>query len=400
MAKKLLVVLDPGHYPNYNRGAVAGYYEGDKMYDLSLYQRDALQQYGIHVILTRARDCDMELYSRGQVAVINGVGFENVVFISNHTNACNGSAVGALAIRSLYLPDSAELGQKLVEAIADVMRLGTGVTYSRGVTTRKGNYGDYYGVIRGSVSGAKSNATASKGVVQYSYIIEHGFHDNVKECTFLNNQNNLKKIAEAEARVIAEYFGMTKIKTPTKTNELYRVRKSWADSKNQIGAYSNLESAKNKAIQNPGYNVYNSDGECVFKSGGTNTVVAEKMTISDVQKWLNANYNTGLKVDGIYGQLTKTALIKAWQTANGLKSDGIFGKNSKAKAKAVNINVGNLGVNVAIWQGLLICNGYDPNGFDGIFGEGCKTATVKYQSTNGLTADGIVGVNTWTKAFN
>lgn len=209
MDKKVLVVLDPGHYPNYNKGAVGGYFEGDKMYDFSEYERDALKAYGIDVIITRGRSNDMNLYDRGQVAVKNGSGYDEVVFISNHSNACNGQAYGVEVYRSLYLPGSEELGKKLVNAIIGVMKSETGITKSRGVKTRKGNNGDYYGVIRGSVSGATSEAQAKRGPVTYSFIVEHGFHDNIKECTFLNNASNLKKMAQAEAKVIADYFGLT-----------------------------------------------------------------------------------------------------------------------------------------------------------------------------------------------
>ena len=209
MAKKVLVVLDPGHYPNYNKGAVSGYFEGDKMYDLSEYERDALKAYGIDVIITRGRSHDMDLYARGQVAVKNGNGYDEVVFISNHSNAHNGQAYGVEVYRSLYLPGSEELGKKLINAIVGVMKPETGITKSRGVKTRKGNNGDYYGVIRGSVSGATSEDQAKRGPVTYSFIVEHGFHDNIKECMFLNNTSNLKKMAQAEAKVIAEYFGLT-----------------------------------------------------------------------------------------------------------------------------------------------------------------------------------------------
>lgn len=49
--------------------------------------------------------------------------------------------------------------------------------------------------------------------------------------------------------------------------ELYRVRKSWADAKSQLGAYNSLSWAKKLADKNPGYEVYNSSGECVYPEG-------------------------------------------------------------------------------------------------------------------------------------
>ena len=68
--KKLLVVIDPGHTGNtYNAGAVKGYYESKAVYDLSLYEKTALEKRGIDVILTRERNQDPGLYERGQMAV-------------------------------------------------------------------------------------------------------------------------------------------------------------------------------------------------------------------------------------------------------------------------------------------------------------------------------------------
>lgn len=61
---------------------------------------------------------------------------------------------------------------------------------------------------------------------------------------------------------------------PPKTeakDDLYRVRKSWADSKSQIGAYKVLKNAKAAADKNPGYQVYNSSGECVYPEAKTET---------------------------------------------------------------------------------------------------------------------------------
>ena len=90
-----------------------------------------------------------------------------------------------------------------------VMKPSTGITYNRGVTTKtQSNGADWYGVIRGAVSGAITQGQAKNGPVRYDYIVEHGFHDNQKECQFLSKQENLKAIAEAKAAVIADYFGI------------------------------------------------------------------------------------------------------------------------------------------------------------------------------------------------
>ena len=208
--RKLLVVIDPGHTGNtYNAGAVKGYYESKAVYDLSLYEKAALEKRGIDVILTRERNQDPGLYERGQMAVKNGRGYANVVFESNHSNAFNGKAYGVNIIRSAHLPASEKLADRMIDAIVKVMKPSTGVTYNRGVTTKiQSNGADWYGVIRGAVSGATTQGQAKNGPVRYDYIVEHGFHDNQKECQFLSKQENLKAIAEAKAAVIADYFGI------------------------------------------------------------------------------------------------------------------------------------------------------------------------------------------------
>ena len=208
--KKLLVVIDPGHTGNtYNAGAVKGYYESKAVYDLSLYEKAALEKRGIDVILTRERNQDPGLYERGQMAVKKGHGYANVVFESNHSNAFNGKAYGVTIIRSAHLPSSEKLADRMIDAIVKVMKPSTGITYNRGVTTKtQSNGADWYGVIRGAVSGEVSQKQAQKGPVHYDYIVEHGFHDNQKECQFLSKQENLKAIAEAKAAVIADYFGI------------------------------------------------------------------------------------------------------------------------------------------------------------------------------------------------
>lgn len=209
--KKLLVVIDPGHTGNtYNAGAVKGYYESKAVYDLSLYEKAALEKRGIDAILTRERNQDPGLYERGQMAVKNGRGYANVVFESNHSNAFNGKAYGVNIIRSAHLPASEKLADRMIDAIVKVVKPSTGVTYNRGVTTKiQSNGADWYGVIRGAVSGATTQGKAQNGPVRYDYIVEHGFHDNQKECRFLSKQENLKAIAEAKAAVIADYFGIS-----------------------------------------------------------------------------------------------------------------------------------------------------------------------------------------------
>lgn len=66
----------------------------------------------------------------------------------------------------------------------------------------------------------------------------------------------------------------------------YRVRKTWADSKSQKGAYKILDNAKKGADQNPGYNVFDADGRAVYEPKATNPAVKVpflvRVSISDL----------------------------------------------------------------------------------------------------------------------
>ena len=56
---------------------------------------------------------------------------------------------------------------------------------------------------------------------------------------------------------------------------------------------------------------------------------------------------------------------------------------------------GSLSNYVLIAQDDLNTLGFRTNGLDGIFGLATQNAVIAYQKSRGLTADGIVGCNTW-----
>ena len=210
----ITVVIDPGHYTGYNKGVTAGYYEGNAVFKLAQYLKEELQSDTDQIKVAMTKNTMAEnpgVFARGQFAVSNGA----TVFLSLHSNAVRDAAkyekaYGVSVYRSLFLPDSEDLGKKLADAIVEVMAPVTGVTYSRGLLTRRSDTTgrDYYGVIRGAVNNAGTAAQASAGVVKHAFIIEHGFHTNSRECDFLAVDDNLKKIAKAEADTIKEHFGI------------------------------------------------------------------------------------------------------------------------------------------------------------------------------------------------
>ena len=106
--------------------------------------------------------------------------------------------------------------------------------------------------------------------------------------------------------------------TPTSTSELYRVRKTWADSSSQIGAYSSLENAK-KACK-AGYSVFDSKGNVVYTPSATSSTSSSSTV--DVYyrtytggKWLpevkNYNETNGNGYAGIENKTIRGLAIKS-----------------------------------------------------------------------------------------
>ena len=200
---KLVVVLDPGHTQNYNKGAAADYYEGNMTLDLAQRLKAELKKYGAEVYLTRTSGAqNPSLDARGKLAITEGA----TLFLSLHSDASSSASTSwVTVIRSLKRPNSVALGRKLASTVAGLMstKLSGYSGASGGVWTRKyPGYStlDYYGVIRAAVA---------SGNVQDAFLIEHGFHTNPHDCAFLDSSARRAELAAAEAKVIAEHYGLT-----------------------------------------------------------------------------------------------------------------------------------------------------------------------------------------------
>ncbi|MGL5616440.1 MAG: peptidoglycan-binding protein [Sarcina sp.] len=119
------------------------------------------------------------------------------------------------------------------------------------------------------------------------------------------------------------------------------------------------------------------------------------------EKLIIRGYSVGsYGADGDFGQGTHDAVVR-FQRDHGLDADGIVGP---ATMKAIDGSIGTTllrkgdrGPAVKELQQKLIAKGYSVGayGADGDFGQGTFDAVVRFQSANGLDADGIVGVATW-----
>ncbi len=215
------ITIDPGHTQKCNKGVVDGYYEGDAMFKLAQHLKKALDIYeNVEVILTRGEKENPTLEERGMVAIKS----KSKIFISLHSNATSNSETASYicGFYSVKRKSSKAFCGEIVKAVVDVMK-GETDAWNRGALTKMNASGsDYYGVIRHSVSG--------DGEVEYSFIIEHGFHTNNSQCKFLMSDSNLKAIANAEAKAFAKYFNLN-----AKDAKLYSV---------EIGPIKGLSNAK------------------------------------------------------------------------------------------------------------------------------------------------------------
>ena len=94
------------------------------------------------------------------------------------------------------------------------------------------------------------------------------------------------------------------------------------------------------------------------------------------------------RLDGVFDDNTVTA-VKKYQSARGLTPDGVVGDGTWGKIKA----------DITPIQTALKKKGYYTGSVDGVAGDGTYNGLVKFQSANGLTADGMAGSSTLSKLY-
>lgn len=173
------------------------------------------------------------------------------------------------------------------------------------------------------------------------------------------------------------------------------------------GVYSKTVSLTSSTILGYVEPAYPTSGTTASATETKVSSMVKNTHIRDFQAWLNKNYKSGLDEDGECGPLTKKAIIKSYQTQMNtsyktkLEVDGVFGTMCTAAANDHLLSTKTKAPNlIYILQGALYCHGYDPKGFDGIFGTGCQTAVKAFQKARSLEVDGIVGGETWKSLCN
>lgn len=381
-----IICLDAGHYAYYNQSpANRNYWESKAMWTLHLLLKGYLERYGIKVITTRSNQAeDLELTARGRKAA----GCD--LFLSLHSNAVGSYVDENVDYVVVYrLTDdnttnvdeiSNELAYILAPLIASTMGTKQAWAVKQRLSDNDRNYDgmfndNYYGVLHGA-----------RTVGVPGLILEHSFHTNTRITNWLLDENNLDKLAKAEAEAIAKYFGMTgKVDAPTANpapapseapaEKYYRVRKSWDDAKSQIGAYKILDNAKKPESCPEGYTVYDWNGNAVYPFNNVEPPKAE--TKISVLEWQKAAIADGFEfplygADGLWGEecegVAKIAIVK-----NRGKDDYRYRNLTKLVQRVVGVVQ------------------------DGLAGEDTASGIGEYQRTHGLDDDECVGINTWKK---
>lgn len=118
--------------------------------------------------------------------------------------------------------------------------------------------------------------------------------------------------------------------------------------------------------------------------------------VTTLQYLLDA-HGAALTVDGAFGPATHDA-VTAFQTRSGLTADGIVGPDTW-RALIVTTERGDRGAAVKAVQAELNAHGAALT-VDGVFGTATRAAVTAFQTRNGLTADGVVGPDTWLALVN
>ena len=114
----------------------------------------------------------------------------------------------------------------------------------------------------------------------------------------------------------------TTVSTGGGSDNLYRVRKTWADATSQKGAFAVLANAKNCADSNPSHTVYDSAGNAVYTSAAKSDVpYLVRVTITDlnIRKGPGTNYAKT-------GQFTGIGTFTIVEESGGQGSDKGWGR--------------------------------------------------------------------------
>jgi N-acetylmuramoyl-L-alanine amidase len=211
---KIVVVLDPGHGGIWTGATSRGYVEAEITLKIANYCKEYIEKTypSIKVYMTRtenktfSNDLPTDLKERIYFAKEKNAD----VLVSLHLNAFNGKSSGCL-ICTQHQPqvkdDAARLGTLILEqlealgiksrAMSNGVRKGLYIRYSSDFFDDQGNPKEYYQICRNA---------ANENLV--GIIVEHCFIDSEDDTKYFADEEAIRRLAIADAKGIAKYFGI------------------------------------------------------------------------------------------------------------------------------------------------------------------------------------------------
>lgn len=197
---------------------------------------------GIEILRTDDREGVKSVTLEERVKKTNNFGAD--LYLSIHHNAGVKGGKGGGIMAYVYTTPSAE-AVKWQTALYNALIVETGL---------KGNR---------SRPLARANLYECRVPKMPSVLLELGFMDSATDVPIILTEEYADKCAKAITAVIVERAGLKK-KEAAKPAGFYRVRKTWANAKSQLGAFASFENAKRLCDKNAGYFVFDNDGKCVY----------------------------------------------------------------------------------------------------------------------------------------
>jgi uncharacterized protein YjdB/N-acetylmuramoyl-L-alanine amidase len=225
------IVLDPGHGGTESGAVANGYTEKTLNLKIAQYAKAELETYnGVTVGMTRTDDSVVGLEQRAINAQQQGA----AILVSLHNNASGyGTSYGSevyVSVLKAYHDSSAVLGNLILDQLSALGLYDRGVkvraSESGTIFTLTGELADYYAVIKYS---------AYRGFP--GIIVEHCFMDNATDAQkYLSSDAKLKELGVADAKALAEYYGLQKKGASTSTTVNLASKKTTTAS----AAFNNL----------------------------------------------------------------------------------------------------------------------------------------------------------------
>lgn len=216
---QVIIALDPGHDDTHTGASYFGLKEQDLTLKIAKYCKQELETYaGVKVVMTRSTGAcasgggSLSACLDQRVAAAKKA--NATALVSLHLNASvNSSAhgVGVYCPNTNWKVNIGKNGQKLGSIIAKRLKAlgikewsgaadGVVLWNSSASTYPDGSVADYLGIVQ------RSKRAGFPGV-----IVEHAFLSNESDVSkFLNSDAKLKKLGAADAKGIADYFGLKK----------------------------------------------------------------------------------------------------------------------------------------------------------------------------------------------